>query len=497
MRPPAATRQPSLIEVDVDRLAEHKYFVPLGPSVKSDAPAGDAFSMLRVDHTITRFKVGSQQEKAVMLIFSHLMYESKPQPPCKEIPRSHRSGADNTRGPFFTVRQHDHKPPSKGSHKEILIFGSTQLSKTPEAAASAWAACFVDGCVPIIGVRNKGGANTGSTDMANGITKLNQRIEQLFKHEVAQGNLMLPQEDFRKLLLHPRKTSNKEQILFDPNNRTLKEPQALIVCMNASQIKHLIGSGSADASAAGAESGLLEIMKGNTNHPYPPKCHDPYAPFDDGANRPVARVYFILDEDDLNRSNAATAVTERLQFHAPPDVMRRLNKGLGELVTSAQQAATAASGSNDDPVPLDDDDDEPTPIDDDDDETVAGAFADRSEVDEERMRNEFRNQMDSTGVRSAVRGVVALTATPSACGHDLSEGASQVKHHICAMEHPSNYVGYSFTAAPYAERTIQHEPVPDRKQITAIKKTPIYREVLSRHGWWDTLSCDKGLSQPL
>ena len=79
------------------------------------------------------------------------MKKSKPNPPCKEIPTSHSPGADCTRGPFFTVREHDHKPPLKGSHKEILIHGSTQLSKTPEAAASAWAACFVDGCVPIIG----------------------------------------------------------------------------------------------------------------------------------------------------------------------------------------------------------------------------------------------------------------------------------------------------------------------------------------------------------
>jgi len=101
------------------------------------------------------------------------------------------------------------------------------------------------------------------------------------------------------------------------------------------------------------------------------------------------------------------------------------------------------------------------------------------------MRNEFRATMDVTGVRSAVRGVVAQTATPAACGHDLAESASQVKHHICDMAHPSNYVGYEFTAAPYAERTILHVPVPDRKQIVAIKKAPIYTEVLKKNDWWD------------
>ena len=149
---PAPPQQQAPIVVDLVRLQDHKHFRPLGPPVKPDAPAEHAFSHLKIDHTMSGFVVGSQEEKAVRLIYDHLMYESKPSPPCKEIPASHTPGAEGTRGPFFTAREHDHKPPSsKGSHKEILIYGSTQLSKTPEAAASAWAACFIDGCVPIIG----------------------------------------------------------------------------------------------------------------------------------------------------------------------------------------------------------------------------------------------------------------------------------------------------------------------------------------------------------
>ena len=84
-----------------------------------------------------------------------------------------------------------------------------------------------------------------------------------------------------------------------------------------------------------------------------------------------------------------------------------------------------------------------------------------------------------------VRGVVALTATPAALGHDLREGASQVIHQVYSMEHPANYVGYEFTAAPYAEQKIVHEPVPDRKQIIAIGKSVFYQSTLKRHGWWD------------
>ena len=54
------------------------------------------------------------------------------------------------------------------------------------------------------------------------------------------------------------------------------------------------------------------------------------------------------------------------------------------------------------------------------------------------------------------------------------------------MEHPANYVGYEWTAAPYAQVTIQHEPVPDRKQINAIAKGLIYKEVLKKNDWWNT-----------
>ena len=172
------------------------------------------------------------------------------------------------------------------------------------------------------------------------------------------------------------------------------------------------------------------------------------------------------------------------------------------LLDEDEDARPAAAAGSSALVALDDDDDDQEQ----DDEARAEA----------KDRAEFKNQMEKTGVRSAVRGVVALTATPAACGHDLREGASKVKHHICVMEHPcarhaanetrtctprahtltvvraalsrrvrANYVGYSFTAMPYAERVITHEPVPDRKQITAIKKTVLYQKVLKEYGWWD------------
>ena len=68
------------------------------------------------------------------------------------------------------------------------------------------------------------------------------------------------------------------------------------MCMNPGQVKNLIGEAKGKQANAGALRGLIDIMKGETLHPYPPKCHNAYEPFDEGVNRPVARVYFALDE---------------------------------------------------------------------------------------------------------------------------------------------------------------------------------------------------------
>ena len=99
-----------------------------------------------------------------------------------------------------------------------------------------------------------------------------------------------------KFKLHPRRTSNQEFVEFDENTRLLSRPQVLIMCMNPGQVKNLIGEAKGKQANAGALRGLIDIMKGETLHPYPPKCHNAYKPFDEGVNRPVARVYFVLDE---------------------------------------------------------------------------------------------------------------------------------------------------------------------------------------------------------
>ena len=137
-----ATTSTAAPEGSVTRLCEHANFVPLGPVVCSRAPAEHPFSHLRIDHTITRFAVGSEEEKAVRLLYYALHYAPK-RFPCKPIVDAVTGDA---LGPFCAARELQLRPPDDPqSHREILIFGATQLSKTPEAAVTAWDATFVDG----------------------------------------------------------------------------------------------------------------------------------------------------------------------------------------------------------------------------------------------------------------------------------------------------------------------------------------------------------------
>ena len=91
----------------------------------------------------------------------------------------------------------------------------------------------------------QGGANTGSSDMASGVEKINERIRQLFEHVVEREGVNLPKTDASKFLLVPRCASgiSGDSIEFDKSTLRLSRPQVLVMCMNANQVKSLIGNG--------------------------------------------------------------------------------------------------------------------------------------------------------------------------------------------------------------------------------------------------------------
>jgi len=59
-------------------------------------------------------------------------------------------------------------------HKEVVVKGLTQLSKTPETICQSFFCLFAEGFLPNIMVRNRGGANVGTADMYQAVREMNE-----------------------------------------------------------------------------------------------------------------------------------------------------------------------------------------------------------------------------------------------------------------------------------------------------------------------------------
>lgn len=210
-------------------------------------------------------------------------------------------------------------------------------------------------------------------------------------------------------------------------------------------------------------------MKGQSpKHPYPPKCRDPYKPMDQGGNRPMARLFFVFDEDDLNRT-PREGVVQRLIYHATAQEKCTLTSGLAVpamdcATPDVKRKAMAGPPSNDSSSDTESDDEV------------------ECQPDCHVEAVEFAHA--ATGLRSAVHGVVSLTATPAACGHDLPAAANNVQFQVVKMIPPKNYVGYPFLSAPHCERAIEWQEVPDRRLILALQKSLLYTVELKERGLW-------------
>ena len=89
------------------------------------------------------------------------------------------------------------------------------------------------------------------------------------------GNILLDKSDYRKFQIEARRSSNGEYRVRQDRPFLLKRPQVFIICMNATQIKNMIGTDKKNNgySNAGALAGYITIMMGKKQHKYPPKCN--------------------------------------------------------------------------------------------------------------------------------------------------------------------------------------------------------------------------------
>ena len=262
----------SALNLDCEKLSEHHHLPP-GAEPCPEALGAQILSPAHRPHDVGLLG-GIKEETAVRLIYGHLMHTSSPSRARRSrrrmSPATTGCAAPSTRRASTTTRRRRRAPRTRRCSST-----ARHSSKTPEACVTAWCATFVDGCLVVQGVRNKGGRISGSTDMKEGIDALNGYIKELFEYEVSQGNIDLPASDYTKFQLDARRSSDKEFLEFDPTSRRLKRPQVYIICMNASQIKNMtLDTAVQDMAKAGALAGYVQIMKGETRHPYPPKCND-------------------------------------------------------------------------------------------------------------------------------------------------------------------------------------------------------------------------------
>jgi hypothetical protein len=144
----------------------------VSPSTESAAPAmgpeicpshpDDLFSRNRIDPTL--FGDSSQKmQRLIQHVYEKLMYEPK---------ASYLEG-----NPHFVTSKLSFLEVDR--HVENVAAGFPQISKSLEAAATAWVSFFVLGCLPVITVRNSGGNIQGKEDMKDAVVKFNDRVKQI------------------------------------------------------------------------------------------------------------------------------------------------------------------------------------------------------------------------------------------------------------------------------------------------------------------------------
>ena len=118
--------------------------------------------------------------------------------------------------PMLAMQEVRLKRGTEGKPIENVLFGLTQLSKTPEIVWCAFCSYFILGCVPVIFVRNKGGKVVGSEDMAKAIHDLNVDVEAAIKEikKEPEFSWVVLDRDLPRFKLNVRCTSNGQSLEF-------------------------------------------------------------------------------------------------------------------------------------------------------------------------------------------------------------------------------------------------------------------------------------------
>jgi hypothetical protein len=355
-----------------------------------------------------------------------------------QIPQEHGGGpwyeAGSVGLPEFLSNK-EYESTCQMRHVEMLIKGLTQLSKTPETICQAFFSFFAEGVLPIIMVRNKGGANVGTADMEDAVIQMNREISTIFEkispmysHHVEFHRIK--NTDFH---LTPRCTSSKPPAWLDfhgDGNYELKYPQVLISCTNVNAVKRMTETTKGTSLGSNMRMSLIELLSGyrcsgDKEHANP---HVPYIynwdRYRKGKEFPKAAIALLFDEDDANRSSTGREKTDTL-LHAICPKLKNMTEDMRNLANKyqgkAENAVEGASGG----------------------EEECSDEEDQDGREEKDFYKQFQLQL-----RARVARVYAYTATPITVLHEIAGSVSQVEVIMTELKPGKNYVGYKTDRSP-------------------------------------------------
>jgi hypothetical protein len=441
-------------------------------------------------------------------------------------------------GPFFTAsRTFVEKPNEVGAHSCVIVDGPCQTSKSPEAAAEAYSQFHLEGLLPIIFIRNRGGREVGSTDMKNAVVEMGEYVKKKILPraitEVAGKNAVrhLTEKVERLLIMQPRvaSTTGSQDVIHFDENRCVEGPQVMIQCIHHKQVD-LITKPLATTSTSGLQAvarkcnwigSLLEMMSDNVvkmgskrfQCRYPMYRPHVYEPANRPSNRETFRIALIFDEDDIIKSATGKGAIEKMMFGdgngVIPAIMEALNAadepeevsddGSGEVSGDESDAYLFGNAGSDDDSRDGDD--------------ARNARNARKEEDEEEEADDDEEEEAAykalgVSLRSSVGSVIAYTATPSSEYYDVttaeqrdrnarnnrgsnSENAAESREMVTTVHMvPSpHYVGYrtgNESNEPWREHFVQvrsgDDGMWDRAGSVATSATMAYSTLMKEMG---------------
>tara|TARA_B110000858_G_scaffold196561_1_gene255663 strand:- start:826 stop:4731 length:3906 start_codon:yes stop_codon:yes gene_type:complete len=479
-----------------------------------EPPESHTQAWRKLDGTLSGFKKGSKEQTILAHAWMYLHYVVPKQYGVfkERIPATSENGeplepADEVGGPYLVDRKtYFPHPDDPTQHTEVIIYGEMQMSKSPETAAQAHTCLFLQGILPCIFVRVRGGAEVGSADMKGAVEAYNDDVKtavgKILPHYGFEKNSTewakerdelavrqkkpsalttiesptahIPPHTVSRFSLVPRLTSRGQTLSFNSLGELEggnQGQQVLIACSNAPQLKVFFTKEVPKKwQDNGCSMPLLAMMGGSPNSPYPPFLHDPLSPPNEGINRPRPRIGFLFDEADILPSVTGNGALERILFSPVKAEMDQMRAAVNESFM-------------DDTAGVDTEDEE--------DRRRVQRFQQGLEVASANVDMCVSRSHAPLGLKDGVAVIYCYTATPGACHNDIVVGrssgrVSEANIETVTLPTPPGYCGFHVGKAPsewWRRRFVCVVELPDRAVNVAQSMSKMALDYFQQRGF--------------